>query len=371
MKIGIIGFAKIKYMPYLNFYLDCINRMNSNKYLDVFVIEWDRENVNQTKQEYKIDGVSKVYSFQNFQLDEVRKISKVKNFFLYRKYTKSIIKKEKFDKLILLHTFPAVLLFDLLMTKYRERYIFDYRDFTYEKISLFKYIIGLIVKKSNMTFVSSDGFREYLPRLSKIYTSHNLDMETLKYKGIRKSINRKQDRLRISFWGLIRHEKINIKLISDLQNDPRFEIHYYGREQQTAKNLKEYCMHNGVKNVFFHGTYEPSQKVDFAKKTDIVHNLYDNETQMNLAMGNKYYDAIVFSIPQLCLCHSYMGDRITDKDIGLSIPIDQNVGDKIYDYYQNINWDIFDDNIKKEVDIVVKEYMLGQKKIREFIERRN
>ena len=49
------------------------------------------------------------------------------------------------------------------------RYIFDYRDSTFEGFAPFEKIIHRLVENSYATFVSSDAFRNYF-RLAKIYT---------------------------------------------------------------------------------------------------------------------------------------------------------------------------------------------------------
>ena len=102
MKILIIGFAKIKYMPYLNFYLDNIDKQKH----DVHIIYWNRD-----LQEEGLDFLKGVtlHEFKNYQEDDVAKISKITGFAKFRKFAKRVIKAEKFDFVFILHSLPGVL----------------------------------------------------------------------------------------------------------------------------------------------------------------------------------------------------------------------------------------------------------------------
>ena len=64
MKILIIGFAKIKYMPYINFYLDNIDREKN----DVHIIYWNRD-----LQEENLDSLKGItlHEFKNIKTGEV------------------------------------------------------------------------------------------------------------------------------------------------------------------------------------------------------------------------------------------------------------------------------------------------------------
>ena len=78
MKILIIGFAKIKYMPYLDLYLENLDRENN----DIHLIYWNRD----LKEENlsRLEGIN-LHEFVSFQEDDVAKFSKLENFrkFIY------------------------------------------------------------------------------------------------------------------------------------------------------------------------------------------------------------------------------------------------------------------------------------------------
>lgn len=350
MKILFVGLTKIKFMPYLNFYLD--NLRNNN---EIHISFWNRDCENEDLNNYL--GVI-FHEFRYVQDDSKKLITKIRPYLQYKVFVNKILNENEFDFIFFLHTPSALLSFKKLK---KLSYIFDYRDSTYETNPIFKFLVGKIVKHSKYTFVSSDAFRKYLPKKykEKIITSHNLLLDSLIHRNDRELYLIPCERIRIAFWGFIRHKELNVELINKISSDSRFELHYYGREQETALALKEYCLKNNIHNVFFHGEYRPEDRYEFIKSTDIIHNLY-KDTNMFLAMGNKYYDGIIFKIPQLCQTGSFMGEKVTNLGIGLECsPWDDDFLDKVYSYYRSLNIDEFAINANKELNAVLDEYYKG------------
>lgn len=326
MKILITGFAKIKYMPYLDPYLENLDRERN----DIHLLYWNRDLKEEDTK--KLEGIT-LHEFASLQEDDVARLSKLDNFKKFRDYAVSVL-KEGFDFVIVLHSLPAVLLSKELVGSYKNKYIFDYRDFTYENFFPYKTVIHTLVKNSYKTFVSSDAFRAFLPDSSKIYTAHNILARDIKNK--KDTQKTKSDKIRIGFWGFIREEKTNIKIIEKLANDERFELHYYGREQGICEALKEYALKN-ASNVYFHGEYNPDERDNFVKNVDLIHNIY-GDTNMTLAVSNKYYDGMIFETPQLVMKNSYMGVLVNNNHIGKAVnPADENFADEIFEYYKRLD----------------------------------
>lgn len=354
MRILIMGFAKLKYMPYINFYLDNMDLKKN----EVHILYWNRDLQQEKTMDYS-DCI--LHEFRCYQEDDVSKFLKIKSFIKYRKYAKQLIQKEKFDFLIALHSMPAILMSNILIEQYREKYIFDYRDSTYERFAPYKKLIGKIVCNSKYTFVSSDSFRRFLPSecSNKIYTSHNLLTESLLHRDEKRLDEKKTDKIRISFWGFIRHEELNKEIIKKISRDARFELHYYGREQQVAVNLKKYAKEIDAGNVFFHGEYKPEDRYEFVKNTDLIHNIYYDANTM-LAVGNKYYDGLIFYIPQLCMQGSFMGQNSEKAAVGFACdPYDSLFTDRIYDYYFKIDRIDFNKNCDNELFRILKQVEKG------------
>ena len=90
MKILILGFSKIKFMPYANFYLENIGVKKN----DVHFLYWNRD-----LKEEDLSGYSGItfHEFKCYQEDDVSKLSKIGSFLKYRKFAKRLIKKGEFD----------------------------------------------------------------------------------------------------------------------------------------------------------------------------------------------------------------------------------------------------------------------------------
>lgn len=348
MKILIVGFAKIKYMPYANFYLDNIDCEQH----EVDFLYWNRDlKAEDTSNYRKIT----LHEFRCYQEDNVSRLLKIKSFFKFRQHVKKLLKAKKYDFVIVLHTMAAVLLQDVWSREYGNRFIFDYRDSTYERFPVFRWMIANLIKNSRATFTSSDGFRCFFPEdcSYKIYTTHNILMESL---GKRSLEHIASDKVRIAFWGFIREEDTNREIISKIAKDERFELHFYGREQATAKRLREYARSIQAENVFFHGEYVPSQRYEFAANTDLIHNIYKNRNMM-LAMSNKYYDSGLFYLPQLCMKGSFMAHMSTESGIGFACdPWTENFTQTIYQYYGSMDRQDFRVACDREIKRVADEY---------------
>ena len=359
MRILVVGPGKMKYMPYVNFYLDNIDRSEH----EIHVAYWNRDEKDEDLSAFE-DLI--LHEYRKYMVNDASLFVKLRLYYGFRKFCIKLIQRYNYDFVIVLHSIPGVILYDKLIKKYHGKYILDYRDSTYEpKVRLFQKTVANIIRHSKVTFTSSDGFRIYFPTecKSKVYTSHNLLEDSLKHRVYDKNSS---ERIRIAFWGFIRNIELNEKIISSLGNDSRFELHYYGREQSEALHLKEFTARHGYENVFFHGEYKPIDRYEFVKNTDLIHNLYYDENMMK-AMANKYYDGLIFRIPQVCMTGSQMAIMCESAQVGIALdPRVENLGDKLYSYYHKFDKNIFDNNCDNELTRILQEYNDGVNVISEL-----
>lgn len=360
MKILVIGFTKLKYMPYIHFYLNQI--CTTDNELQVFY--WNRDESEDSRLSDTITLIPFFFSMS----DELNKGRKILPFLKFRRHLMRFLKKKDFDRIIILHSLPGVLIGKYLMKHYNKRFILDYRDSTYEFNWLFLRRIHELVRSSFATFVSSDAFRRYMPRGAKnVYTSHNLLLDSLSHQNTGRDDASLP--IVISFWGLIRHFDINKVLIQKVACDRRFELHYFGRAQNTAYRLRAFAEEIEAVNVFFHGEYLPEERYAFARKTSLIHNLYDNQDfNMINATANKYYDGLIFGIPQLCTTGSHMGKMVKKAGIGLVCdPYTNAFLDQVYDYCTSLNRTEFLGNCQTELNRILREYKAGTDIIAAFV----
>lgn len=360
MRILIIGPGKLKYMPYAHFYLDNIDCQKN----DVHLAYWNRDEKPEDTSSYQDLAL---HEFPLFMVNDAPLTTKFRCFRKFRVFVKGILKGHHFDFIIVLHTLPGLMIYDILRKNFNGEFILDYRDSTYEsRNKLFGKAVKNLCRMSKVTFVSSDAFRRFLPVdcADKIYTSHNLLEDSLQHREYQKTPS---DKIRMAFWGFIRHFEINRILIDRIAADKRFELHYYGREQKDALDLKEYAKKIGASNVFFHGEYNPVERYEFVKNTDLIHNIYSGANEnMAMAMGNKYYDSIIFRIPQVCQVDSFMGKTSVEHHVGfMANPENVDFCDEVFNYYSSLNRGIFDKACDTELDRVLSEYYTGRDIIKE------
>ena len=345
MKVLLLGFGKIAYMPYMNFYLDTLKERD----IQFELIYWDRDG---KPDEEVPQRISKAYKFEEHLEEQLPFKKKLKYFAKYRSFALNVLKNNSYDRIIVLHTTPGLTLLDYLVRKYKGRYLLDFRDVSYEYIPVYRKLVGILSKNSAVTFVSSNAFRKFLPT----------------EEMLRKQDARERNAIRISYWGLVRQVDVNKKLMDALGSDPRFELHYYGRMQQDGRDMEQYARSKKYNNVFFHGAYMPTDRYEFAKNTDMIHNVYDCGHTTGNAMGNKYYDGIIFGIPQICTVGSHMGDVVTERQVGMAVSLDgDNMADEIWAYYHDIDWEKFEAKCADALESVLNEQKMTKARLLDFI----
>lgn len=164
MKACIVSYDEYLNIPYVKDYEAILNE-HKIKYDFIF---WNRSDLH----EFNYKGHN-AYNF-NWKTKK-SKLSKIIPFFLWSRFARGVIKKNSYDFLIICTTVPAILLVDILIKKYRGKYLLDIRDFTYENISIYKYFESKIINASKLTIISSKGFLTWLPKGSKAYVlTHNI-----------------------------------------------------------------------------------------------------------------------------------------------------------------------------------------------------
>ncbi len=355
MKILIVGFAKIKYMPYLRLHLDNLDAQKN----DIHILYWNRD---LKEEDLSVVKNCTIHEFRCYQEDNVKRILKIKSFIKFRFYASKVL-KEKYDFIIVLQSLPGVIIADKLMRKYKGKYIFDYRDKTYETMIVYHKIICSLINKSYKTFISSDGYRKHLPLSNKLVTTHNIWAEGIK-KSDKSFAKTKSSKITLGFWGFIRDEKTNLEIIKKVSEDGRFELKYFGREQAIAKALRKYVEENNIKNVTFYGEYSPDEKDGIAHSVDIIHNIY-GDVNMSIAMSNKYYDGLIYKMPQLCMEGTFMAESAEKNGVGKAVnPYNDDFLQQVYDYYRTIDEKAFVLNCEKQLDEVFAQYKVNQDIIR-------
>lgn len=358
-KIGIVSLIDIFMLPYANTYIDLFVEMG----YEVDLIYWERvekkhaantllnKNINEIKYKKKITTAE----------------SKYKKLFLYYRVIKFIrrkIEEKKYDGIIFLQTQPGIACFDILIKKYKKKYIFDIRDYSYEKNVFYRWIEGKVIKYSYKTIISSPAFRVFLPEHEYI-TAHNYTKINCKPRHLESENNIFP--LQISFIGSIRFIEINKRIINLFADDPRFQLNFYGTG---ALVLKEYCTKKRIENCDFLDTFPFELTEKLYEKTNLINNIYGNNTPLlNFALSNKLYYAAQLEIPILVCSGTYMEKIVNEYKIGYVFDLEEpQIKEKLIDYYFNIDWNEFRKNCSRLVERVSQENEVFYQSIQKFAE---
>lgn len=104
----------------------------------------------------------------------MNKLRKIFPMYKFKMELERIIEKEQYTHLVVLTTVPGVLIWKKLLAGFKNKYILDIRDYSYEKYSWYRKIVEQLIANSYFTAISSNGFKTFLPQSDKIITCHNI-----------------------------------------------------------------------------------------------------------------------------------------------------------------------------------------------------
>lgn len=359
MKVAMVLGASLGMLPWNYFYLDELMKNGC----EVTVISWNREGIGN-------EGIDKRIVLKEYteRIDNsIHKIRKIGPFRRFRKYAAAILKENDFDLVIISTLQISMLFYDLLRHKYRRKYIYDVRDPWIEGKKFIRRISNQIVKNSVITFISSEAYKRWLPKDSRIVVTHNVRFQDKSdYECAEKTAE--SDVIRIVFWGITREIETNIRFIKLIANDERFKLDYYGVLLEEAKAVFTFCEDNHINNVEYKGEFPPNGRMKIAKNTDLIHDIYTSRREgFDTRMFNKYYDGVVFEIPQITYSSGFVGQCVEKYGVGLSISLQDGDADRIYQYYQNLDREQFHINCQLEQKRIAQEMQFAKKKLNEVI----
>ena len=244
-------------------------------------------------------------------------------FFKWRAAVKKLIKSGKYSALIMLSTVPAVLMGSLLKRKYRERYLFDIRDYTFERYKILRKLVMSLINKSALTAISSKGYMRWLDPSPKIMVNHNITVDEA--EGYTAPDLKSQEVLRFSFVGNVRLDTQTEALLLQLKDRPDFQQHFYGRILPTC-DIQKIAEEKKIGNVFFHGPFDVAKKKEFFREIDLLNAVYANAKQeKDIPLGdstpipNRLYDCLVFYRPLVASKGTYLAELIETYGLGCTV----------------------------------------------------
>jgi hypothetical protein len=316
--------------PYIDRYLEHLDGAFD-------VICWDRDGLGEED-----IGARHTYAFKAKLKRSAGKWAKTWGYRSFRKFAQAVLQENDYDGVILLQTAAGILLRQVLRRKYAKRYVLDIRDYTMERNKLFYLIEKAVVNTSAFTVISSEGYKEFLPPSNYVVTNNDrlLDSEI-----VAKIRNRERNprKLVVAYIGFIRQQEQQKRLLGLFKNDERFEFHYIGKE---AEKLMPFCRENQITNVRIEGQFPSTRTIAYYDGVDVVNSLNGNNTPTeDYLLTNKLYFAAELQMPILVCPGTYMEKVVVGNGLGYALDVrDPGACDKLYDYYQHIDWNSFSRN---------------------------
>ena len=349
MKVLLISSDNIYLVPYIKMYTNLLDQND----ICYDVLYWDK-NRNEMFDDEK---------FIRFSTENDQGKKKILGYLEFRKKTIELCKNRHYDLLVPLHPICNIVLYDILTRKYKGRYVFDVRDYSYEKYGIIRWMEKQLVKSSMMNIISSEGYKNFLPQ-GEYHLVHNIPQ--IDYEGFRQTANTNNKVITISYIGLIRFMEQNKKIILFFKNDPRFHLNFIGTN---ASKLQYFCEDNGVDNVTLIDTFPPEDTLNYYKTTDLIMNLYGNHTPLlDYALSNKLYFAACLYKPILVCSDTYMEKITKEFDIGYSLKLEnEDEKNRLYQYIKELKREQFITNCNALMNRAITEQQQTLETLKELI----
>lgn len=358
MKICVISMTNLFLCPYINKYLSIVGPNNV-----VDLIYWNRHMVEENCKNY-----DKVFVYKQILSEKANRFEKVKCFLRFKRYCENILHTNKYDKIIILHNYLAILMKRFLKRKYQGRYLIDIRDYSFERNKLFYILEKKAIEYSGLAVISSEGYRKFLPEWEYIVCHNDVWLSDDLISQVAE-VERKADKpIRISFIGMVRFLEQNKKLLDIFGNDERFILGFYG---QNAEQLEEYARKRNIKNTIFVGRFSPDETIEFYKKTDVINNYYGNHTPvLDYALSNKLYYAATLKKPILVCKDTFMYEIAFRYSMGITInEASRNAADDFYKMYMDIDNEKKNKGCNAFLKKVREDNVIFEKQLLKFLKR--
>ena len=288
IRVGVILFQNRRYAPFLQAYEKLLREMKDVSYEVIFL---NRDlSLNE-----KTEGNYISIPWKGKGTTSAPKYEKALNYLLFTPTAAGILRKKKYDFIIVLTTVPAVLLCNYLSRHYASRYIVDIRDYTQEGTASYFKREEKVLSWAALRIVSSADYARFLPKLE--YTLfHNFNAADASERPVTRLVKAKDRPIVIANIGTLSYAKQIIKLIDLVDQDERFALHLYGNDGRGL--ITAHANEKNNARIRIMGAFQPRDKEALYAKSDLIFNCYGNDRPLvQYAISNRYYDGAIAHKP--------------------------------------------------------------------------
>ena len=339
--------------PYLAKYLNILDK-------DYDIIIWDRSGNS------KNPGANNFFVLNYKQGKNLNYFDKLCGYICFSRFASHILKKNNYDGIFVFTANVGILCYKVLTTKYKKRYILDVRDYWQEKHKIIYLIEKGLVKNSYANVISSSEYKTFLPKAEYVLTHNSqvIDDTVIKHFRNKRVLPKKQ--IVLACIGAVKYIEYDKKVIDYFANDSRFFLKFIGKGYE---QLSDYCDSHKIRNIYIEGMFPMNETYDKYEEVDMILNMYGNHTpKLDYALSNKLYFAAQLGKPIVVCKDTYMERVATDNGFGIAVDIeDINSKDRLYKYYNSINYDELLESCDKFLKIVQKDEQNFASMIKQFI----
>ena len=351
MRYLIISYDDYFNIPYIRFYEEALQKQGHS----YDIILWKRSG----------QSANLLNGFEFSGKDHSSKLGKILPFLQWRKFALNILNRNHYDRLIILTTMPGVLLADQLLGKYKGKYWFDIRDFTYENIPFYKKKVADLVHSSWATSISSPAFQSFLPESPRICQTHNISNENAAAERCTLDVTHRP--MKIGYVGGIQFKEQNLMLLQQFANNPDFILKYAGKPHLGC-DFQPFCQENGIKNVEFLPAFTNDQKPEIYRDVQLIHSIYGSHNQVvRLLLPNRLYDCVLLKKPILVSKGTYLAKVVAQYNLGIAVdPATDDVAQEIKNYLKHFDHQAFDAGCEAFLATVAREKAAYDEALEQF-----
>ena len=279
------------------------------------------------------------YRYVNMVKQKWPRLLKEAKYMMFVPYAKRILKKNKYDFIIVWNDVAIFQFGEFLANHFKGRYCLNVRDNMRYDNPRFAGRYKHCFANSAFNTISSKGYLDFLPQNADYLPIYSLNLSVLEGMNIHTRMRAEGEPIRIGFVGYVRFYERNKKLLDAFKNDPRFELHYYGKN---ADILREYAESHGIRNTVFHDSFPVQDTAKYLEKIDIMNNLYGNDTiNVRKAISIKFFHALYAKIPILVCPDTYIGELAQELGVGFVVDdekIDASLCEKVFTWYRGLSF---------------------------------
>ena len=325
MRVVLILASNVEFSPYLKYYTQVLD-LND---IDYDVVVWNRESMQSDHSENYI-----VYE------EESQSSSTLIRYYRYAQRLKRILLVTNYDRIVVFTPQLALFIADILLSKYRGKYILDYRDLSIEQKPILKQLYSLLLKYSALNVLSSPGYIRYLPE-AKYVINHNFDVRMAMENAKRTHFSFDGSRIELLTIGSIRNYSSNKEIIDACANSNSINLMFAGQGPASA-SLRSYVLKKGFQNVQFMGYYKKENETQIISKAHVLNLFSPDIASHRSAMFNRFYHSLIFKKPMIVRANSIQGEYVSQYSLGITIEHGYGVVEKIESFMHGIVPEIFE-----------------------------